>query len=180
MHVHKQHKPWFGQEVKLKRLHFPSASPLTCPSRREEIFPYLLPLECRLAVTIAEFKTVNNEVVGFEPTVISGLFLLPDILADTSDWLSCAVVHMVIDQTIMHILGEEGGQSLLIRDWQPIPLLMHTWTSWESQMSCGCKHSNTRIHRGELKQWPCSVLTWCEPGSDKRSAGYPGVKLPST
>lgn len=29
----------------------------------------------QLAVTIAEFKTVNKEVMGFEPTVISSLAL---------------------------------------------------------------------------------------------------------
>lgn len=49
--------------------------PLTCPSKREENFVYLLLKRQLRAVTVAEFKTVNKEVMGFEPTVISSLAL---------------------------------------------------------------------------------------------------------
>lgn len=48
---------------------------LTCPRKGEEIFPYLLLWIRQLAATIAEFKTVNKEVMGFEPTVIFTLAL---------------------------------------------------------------------------------------------------------
>lgn len=54
---------------------FPSALSLTCPRKRGEIFPYLLLWRQQLAATIAEFKTVNKEVMGFEPTVIFSLAL---------------------------------------------------------------------------------------------------------
>lgn len=78
LHVHMcvyKHIP--AQKTKMKRHShvFPSALSLTCPRKREEIFLYLLLERQQLAVTIAEFKTVNKEVMGFEPTVISSLAL---------------------------------------------------------------------------------------------------------
>lgn len=54
-------------------IRFPSALPLTRPGMREEIFQHLLLQGHGVAVTIGEFKTVNKEVIGFEPTVISSL-----------------------------------------------------------------------------------------------------------
>lgn len=52
---------------------FPSALPLTRPGMREEIFRHLLLQGHGVAATTGEFKTVNKEVMGFEPTVISRL-----------------------------------------------------------------------------------------------------------
>lgn len=38
-------------------------------------FPLFVTQKQQVAVTTAEFKTVNKEVMGFEPTVISSLAL---------------------------------------------------------------------------------------------------------
>lgn len=46
---------------------------LTRPLPRKEIWANLLLRRHQLAVTAVEFKTVNTEVMGFEPTVISSL-----------------------------------------------------------------------------------------------------------
>lgn len=54
-------------------IRFQSALPLTRPGMREEIFHHLLLQGHGVAVIIGEFKTVNKEVIGFEPTVISSL-----------------------------------------------------------------------------------------------------------
>lgn len=54
-------------------IRFPSALPLTRPGKREEIFQHLFLQGHGGAATTGEFKTVNKEVMGFEPTVISRL-----------------------------------------------------------------------------------------------------------
>lgn len=67
-----------GQENQLKRtdIHtFLICFVLDSPQEERRDSPYLLLRRQPLAVTIAEFKTVNKEVMGFEPTVISSLAL---------------------------------------------------------------------------------------------------------
>lgn len=50
-----------------------SALSLTRPLQRKEIWANLFLCRPKLAMTAVEFKTVNTEVMGFEPTVISSL-----------------------------------------------------------------------------------------------------------
>lgn len=98
---------------------------------------------------------------------------------------------MVIDQTTA---SREGGeeQSLLIRDWQPIPSSYSQTHSSGILMSCALyAFVNAKLHAAntitlqrykntqrELGRWPCLVLIRCKPGHNERSAGYSGVKWP--